>query len=114
MSGEANLQIVLEGAVGGRIYEQTESGVEHDWGEVTIWQPPSRLGYRWHLRTDAAEATDVEIHFLARGANETRIEIEHRGWERLGAHGETVRQRNRAGWDSLLPRYRAAVEKGVA
>jgi hypothetical protein len=29
--------------------------------------------------------------------------IEHRGWERLGERADAWKDRNRAGWDSLLP-----------
>jgi hypothetical protein len=83
--------------------------VEHDWGQVTVWEPPDRLGYLWHLRRDRADAADVEIRFLAEGPD-TWVEIEHRGWERLGAAGPDWRVRNEAGWASLLPHYRAAVE----
>lgn len=39
----------------------------------------------------------------------TRVDIEHRGWEVLGADGETWRDRNRGGWATLLPRYVDAV-----
>jgi hypothetical protein len=38
-----------------------------------------------------------------------RVEIEHRGWERLGAEGDTWRDRNYAAWGTLLPRYREAI-----
>ena len=44
----------------------------------------------------------------------TRIEIEHSGWERLGDTADTWRDRNRAGWDSLLPHFAEAVERGAA
>jgi len=98
--------------VGGRIYERTADGVEHEWGEVTAWQPPARLAYLWYLGRDRADATEVEIRFLARGAYATRIEIEHRGWERLGPAGEQWRSRNRAGWQSLLPHFIAAIAEG--
>jgi uncharacterized protein YndB with AHSA1/START domain len=106
---EADLTVVLEGRAGGRIFERTRDGVEHDWGEVTVWDPPTRLAYLWHLRRDRAEATEVEIHFVDRGDATTRVEIEHRGWERLGAEGESWRDRNQGGWSTLLPHYEAAV-----
>ena len=66
-SGDAATHVVLEGRPGGRIFERTPSGAEHDWGEVTVWEPPSRLGYLWHLRRDRADATEVEIRFVAAG-----------------------------------------------
>ena len=64
-----------------------------------------RLGYLWHLRRDRADATDVEIRFVDRGDGTTRVEIEHAGWERLGAEGETWRDRNHGGWATLLPHF---------
>jgi len=102
-------EVVLEPRVGGRIFERTRGGDEHDWGEVTAWEPPARLGYLWHLRRDRADATEVEIRFLAHG-DATRVEIEHRGWERLGARGREWRDRNHGGWSTLLPHYVAATQ----
>jgi uncharacterized protein YndB with AHSA1/START domain len=86
--------------------------VEHDWGEVTVWEPPARLAYRWHLGMDRADATDVEIRFVAHGEPATRVEIEHTGWERLGKASDTWRDRNRGGWQSLVPWFLAAVARG--
>lgn len=110
VTGRPDLAIVLEAAVGGRIYERTPKGAEHDWGEVTAWEPPTRLAYLWHLRQDRADATDVEIRFVPLGPDGTRIDIEHRGWERLGTSAEPFRERNRTGWATLLPHFRAAVD----
>jgi Activator of Hsp90 ATPase homolog 1-like protein len=112
VTGRDDLVVVMEAGVGGRIYERTPDGAEHDWGEVTIWNPPKRLAYLWHLRRDRSDATEVEIRFLADEAGATRIEIEHRGWDRLGSEGDQWRDRNRAGWDSLLPHFIAAIAKG--
>jgi uncharacterized protein YndB with AHSA1/START domain len=111
VTGQAAL-IVLEGAVGGRIYERTSDGVEHDWGEVTVWEPPARLVYQWHLRGDRTDATEVEIRFTAQGSAAARVEIEHRGWERLGSAAGEWRERNRAGWETLLPHYLAEMDRG--
>jgi Activator of Hsp90 ATPase homolog 1-like protein len=105
-------RVVLQGGIGGRIYERTADGVEHDWGEVTAWNPPTRLAYLWHLHADRARATEVEIHFVAQSAATTRIEIEHRGWERLGSAGDEWRDRNQVGWDTLLPHFVAQIAKG--
>jgi uncharacterized protein YndB with AHSA1/START domain len=112
VSGRGDLEVILQGSVGGRIFERTSDGAEHEWGEVTVWDPPARLSYRWHLHQDRAEATVVDIQFLPRGDAATRIEIEHRGWERLGTVGEERREGNRKGWDGVLPHFVAAVEKG--
>ena len=57
-------------------------------------------------------ATEVEIQFHAQGAESTRIDIEHRGWERLGPDEDLWRRRNRLGWETLLPHFVASIEKG--
>jgi uncharacterized protein YndB with AHSA1/START domain len=111
VTGQDGLSVVLEGEKGGRIYERTPDGVEHDWGEVTVWQPPRRLAYLWHLRRDRADATEVDIAFVDAGEQQTRVEIEHRGWERLGADGQKWRDRNQAGWNTLLPHFVAAAQR---
>ena len=105
VTGESDLLVVIEGRPGGRIFERTSAGAEHEWGEVTIWEPPSRLVYQWYLRQDRADATEVEITFTDVGGSKTRVDIEHRGWERLGARGEDLRNRNQAGWATLIPHY---------
>jgi uncharacterized protein YndB with AHSA1/START domain len=111
VSGEEHLVVMLEGRIGGRIFERTETGAEHDWGEVVAWEPPHRLVYSWHLRRDRADATEVEIRFRPAGTA-TRVEIEHRGWESLGAEGRTWRDRNLGGWSTLLPHFVEAAGGG--
>jgi hypothetical protein len=108
VSAESGLEVVLEPRVGGRIFERTPSGAEHDWGEVTLWQPPTRFGYLWHLRRDRADATQVDITFTPSTELSTRVDIEHRGWERLGAARPQWREANVGGWATLLPHYVAA------
>jgi uncharacterized protein YndB with AHSA1/START domain len=118
VTNQPDVAVVLEGRVGGRIYERAADGTEHDWGEVTAWSPPERLAYLWHLGQQRETATEVDIRFHTVGTVGTggglltRIEIEHTGWERLGARAEALRQQNRAGWDSLLPRFVKALTEG--
>jgi Activator of Hsp90 ATPase homolog 1-like protein len=109
VTGERDLSVVLEPHVGGRIFERTAGGTEHDWGEITVWDPPVRLGYLWFLRADRADATDVTIRFLPVADRRTRVEITHTGWERLGTRGGAWRDRNQQGWSTLLPHFTAAV-----
>jgi uncharacterized protein YndB with AHSA1/START domain len=104
VSGDPQLTVTFEPRAGGRIYERTPDGTEHDWGEVLDWEPPRRLRYLWHLRFDRADATEVEIAFAPDPAG-TAVTIVHRGWERLGAKGPERRERNRRGWDGLIPHY---------
>jgi hypothetical protein len=104
VSGDPNLTVTIEPRPGGRIFERTPAGAEHDWGEVLVWEPPGRLRYLWHLRFDRADATEVEIRF-APAPEGTAVTIVHRGWERLGAKGPDRRARNERGWAGLVPHY---------
>ena len=112
VSGEPGLEVTFEPRPGGRIFERTPGGVEHDWGEVVVLEPPRRLVYRWHLRFDRADATEVSVTFTPDGTG-TAVAIEHRGWERLGAVGAERRERNARGWAGVIERYRA-VASGTA
>lgn len=107
VSGDPALTVTIEPYVGGRIFERTSQGVEHDWGEVLVWEPPTRLSYLWHIYGDPRDATEVEITFTGDRAG-TTVRISHRGWERLGARGDRLRERNHGGWTGLLPPYREA------
>src|SRR2546421_11599023 len=111
VTAEPGLQVVIEGRPGGRIFERTPSGREVNWGEVTVWEPPRRLCYLWHIRADRADATEVEIRFHDRGMGSTRVEIEHRGWERLGSRGGSWRDTDQAGWNGVLPVFVAVCSR---
>lgn len=106
VSGRPDAEVTMQPWLGGRIVERLPDGTEHTWGEVTGWEPPGHLSYRWHFGRDPADpATEVSIRFLAQTEGGTRVDIEHTGWEQLGAEGPTWRARNSAGWAGLLPHY---------
>jgi hypothetical protein len=109
-SGHADTTVVFEARLGGRIFERTPDGTEIDWGEITEWGPPHRLGYLWHIARDRSDATTVTLHFVARDDGTTRLDIEHDGWERLGADGPVFREANTSGWNALIPSFVAAAE----
>ena len=97
-------EIVFEPEVGGEVYEVSEMGERGHWATVLHWDPPNRLVLAWNILAADAEPTEVEIRFLADGAG-TRVELEHRGWERLGETGGERRANYDTGWDFVLGRY---------
>jgi uncharacterized protein YndB with AHSA1/START domain len=107
VSADPGITVIFEPRAGGRIFERTPAGEEHDWGEVLVWEQPRRLVYLWHLRFDRSDATEVEVSFEPAGEG-TEVTIVHRGRERLGAVAEERRERNRRGWGGLAEHYRAA------
>jgi len=101
--GERARTALFEGGQGGRLYERTASGEEAHWAEILAWEPPSRLVLLWQVNPERP-ATEVEIRFVSEG-NGTRVEVEHRGWERLGDAAEEARASYESGWDTVLAPY---------
>ena len=97
---------VLEGREGGRLYERMSDSAEASWGTVAAWEPPHRLVISWHVNPTRGAPTEVEVRFAADGDG-TRVDLEHRGWERLGAEAEEARSgyASESGWEAVLARY---------
>lgn len=98
---------ILEGRVGGRLYEVSADGEEGLWGTVTAWEPPHRLAHTWHPGRGEETAQEVEVRFLPE-AGGTRVELEHRGWERA----PEKRTGYEEGWEIVLGRYVEAAAMG--
>lgn len=93
----------------GRLVERLSDGTDLVWGYVLAWEPPKRLVISWHpgedsSRTRIHEATEVEVTFTPK-ADGTRVDLVHRGWERLKERAAEARERYRTGWDPVLARY---------
>ena len=93
---------VMEGKEGGRFYERTGEGTEH-WGTILVWEPPTRVLISWELVPDRPP-TEVDVRFVAEGEG-TRVELEHRGFERLGERAEQVAAGYGSGWPKVLGQY---------
>ena len=100
---------VFETGVGGRIFERWDDGTECDWGRVTVWEPPRLVAFSWKPNPEAAAPTDVEVRFSPDG-DATRVELEHRGWERLGERAREVHASyaSAGGWTLVVDRYAEA------
>ena len=89
---------LLEGRVGGRLYERHRDGAESPWGTVTAWEPPHRVAFSWHPGDDESKSGDVEVRFVAVDGG-TRVELEHRGFARLGSMARKAFHGYNVGWD---------------
>ncbi len=109
---------VLEPGVGGRWYGIDDDGSETEWGDVLIWDPPTRLVLAWRIGTDWQHhpdlLTEVEVTFTAQGAGMTRIDLEHRHLERMGdgAGGARDGFDSPGGWGGILQGFADAVRAG--
>lgn len=97
-------EIVFEPREGGEVYEVSTEGERGHWATVLDWEPPHRLVLAWNILNADAEPTEVEVRFLAAEGG-TRVELEHRGWERLAEAGAEKRESYDTGWDFVLGRY---------
>jgi uncharacterized protein YndB with AHSA1/START domain len=102
--GVVAVDSVIEPRAGGRWYEVRSDGSQAGWGEVVVFEAPHRLVATWHPGRSAEEATEIEVRFSEDGAG-TRVELEHRGWERLGARAAEAREGYAGGWIAVLGKY---------
>ena len=100
--GEARAaSCAIEPRVGGEVYEVRDDGQRFPWGRVEVWDPPRRLVMSWHPGRALEVAQEVEVRFTPEGDG-TRVDLEHRGWERLGDEAAAVRASYDGGWRSVL------------
>lgn len=94
----------IEPSVGGLVYEVGERGERLAWGRVLAWDPPRGLVLSWHPGRPAEQGQEVEVRFVADGGG-TRVELEHRDWQKLGGEAGSVRGRYGEGWKGVLRKY---------
>ena len=107
--------VAMETRLGGRWYEQAEDGTETNVGRIIVWEPPRRFVMTWDINSqwkpDTTVSSEVEVQFIPDG-NATRVELEHRKFERLGAEGgEKMRKDVDGGWPGLLELFKKAAER---
>jgi len=114
--GKAELaEAVIEPRVDGRWYERGVDGTECDWGKVLVFDPPGRLVLTWQLNRkfeydpDLSHASEVQVLFTEEDGL-TRVDLEHRYIERLGAGGEELARSvaGDGGWPGILELYAKA------
>jgi uncharacterized protein YndB with AHSA1/START domain len=82
-------------------------------GEVLAWEEPKRLVLAWRIgidwRYDPNLLTEVEVTFTPEGEGMTRVDLEHRLLENMGANADAAREtfESPGGWPGLLAMYAA-------
>jgi hypothetical protein len=73
------------------------------------WQ----ITHQWGYEPDLSKASEVEVRFTDIGNGNTRVDLEHRHFERHGEGGETMRTAVDApnGWTGLLQLFAAQAER---
>jgi len=112
---------IIQGRPGGRCYSEQEDGTECDWGSVLAWEPPRRvliawqIAANWQFEPDLAKSSEVEIRFTPQPGGKTRVELEHRHFERMSAGAVEMRTGvdGEGGWGSLLALFAARVNEVV-
>ncbi|MGV3758806.1 MAG: SRPBCC family protein [Actinomycetota bacterium] len=110
-------ETTFEPHVGGHIVDRAEDGTECRWARILAYDPPERVVFswdispRWQLEADGANASEVEVRFIAEGPDRTRVELEHRHLDRHGPGWEGVREgvAGDGGWPTYLARYAEVV-----
>jgi uncharacterized protein YndB with AHSA1/START domain len=121
-SREVLEDIGMEPGEGGFCYERGPDGFRCDWGRVLAWDPPRRVVFTWQITArrepepNPARASEVTVRFADDGGGGTRVELEHRAFER---HGEEAAEYAAAlaspeGWPLLLERFAAAAAPAQA
>jgi uncharacterized protein YndB with AHSA1/START domain len=102
--GGVPTEAVLEPREGGRLYERMSTGEEGYWGTITTWEPPHRVVISWKVNPEALAPTEIDVRFTEEDGS-TRVDLEHRGWERLGEKAAESRASYADGWKSVFGAY---------
>ena len=113
--GKKPMTPIIETRLGGRWYELAEDGTQTNIGKIIVWEPPARLVVTWDINSqwkpDTTVSSEVEVKFIPDGENATRVELEHRKFEQMGAEpGEVMRNSVDGGWPGMLERFKSEAE----
>ena len=103
---------VMETRLGGRWYELAEDGTETPVGKIIAWEPPQRFVVTWDINSqwqpDNTVSSEVEVSFIAEGANATRVRA---GAPQVRADGYRARREDAQGGRRRLAGIAGALQE---
>jgi hypothetical protein len=99
--------VTVEPRIGGRVYASHGDLGEHDWGEVTAWEPGARVVYAFTLAQDPAHPTELAATFTPRTGGGCTLRLTHGAWTEANTDGRA----RFTDWPVLLDRFVAAADR---
>jgi uncharacterized protein YndB with AHSA1/START domain len=107
--GHRARDIFLEPRVGGRFFERFVDGDELQVGSVVDCDRPERIVFTWRA-ADWDGETEVEVTFTP-VTEGTRVDLTHRGFDRIGPVGPDVAAKFRGGWPGVIAAYATGLKR---
>ena len=117
VGGDRVRTVVVEEGVGGKVTEVWDDGTERVWGDVLEWDEPASFVMTWNV---TGTPTVVALRFAQVSDAVTKVDLEHRGWDKLteaelgedcaipgGYRGGAFHQ----GWAEILGRFQDHVDR---
>ncbi len=113
---------VLTPRAGGSVYSEQEDGATAEWGKILKWEPSRAFTLAWQITPEwqyeplLEKSSEVEVTFTEISPGATRVDLEHRYFERSGPGGESMRTAvdSEGGWSLLLDNFARQVNSGTA
>jgi hypothetical protein len=98
--------VTIEPRAGGRVYAMHSDLGEHDWGEVTVWDPGRRLVHTFSLAQDPEHPSEVAVELEPAEDGGCTVRFAHGGWTEAN-----VAARQKFGdWRMMLDRFAALAD----
>lgn len=112
------VETVFEARVGGAVFDRGEDGTICRWARVLEFDPPHGfviswdISPAWKIETDPDRCSEVEFTFTEQGAEQTRLEVEHRHLDRHldGWEHERDAVAGQGGWPLYLVNFRRVAQ----
>jgi hypothetical protein len=105
-SPETLQAVTIEPRAGGRVYATHSDLGEHDWGEVTVWEPGHRIVHTFTLAQAPQHPSEVSLEFVPDEGARCTLRFAHGGWTEANAEA----RKKFGDWPVMLDRFVALAD----